>query len=503
MRKYPLFSSEDRNLGLKNEFLKIMPRELIQEFEAFIFEKNSDVVKIAALNPGNDSLQRYAKELLGNKVEFFSATKEDIDFVLANVKRDFKNEILQLAATVEESNENITRIADCILEYAFSEKTSDIHIESSRNEIILRFRIDGVLRKMLALPRDIHQALIARIKIISNLRIDEYRRPQDGRIEPENFPDISLRVSIIPTLFGEKVVMRVLDNSKKDISIDKLGFSEKQKDVILDRIEKPFGMIVASGPTGSGKTTTLYALLQLLKKEGFNISTLEDPIEYVLPRVNQIQINNQAGLTFPTGLRAILRQDPDIIMVGEIRDTETATMAANAAMTGHIVFTTIHTNDAASAFTRFLEMKVDDFVVSSTINLVIAQRLVRKVCDKCAEKTKLDKVTLKKISEHRDMMAVLEKREKGLYNKLSEMTFLRGKGCESCFQTGYSGRVGIFELLTPNKEVHDLILNHQSSESIKSAAEKEGFHSMISDGVDKIFSGTTTFEEVLRTTKSF
>ena len=503
MREYPLFSSENKNLGLRNKFLKIMPRELVQEFEAFVFEENSDTVKIAALNPENVSLRHYTKGLLGNNVEFFSAAKEDIDFVIANMKRDFENEILQLAATVEENNENITKIVACILEYAFSEKTSDIHIESLRNEILLRFRIDGVLRKMLVMPRVIHQALIARIKIISDLRIDEYRRPQDGRIELENFPEISLRVSIIPTLFGEKVVMRVLDNSQKNISINELGFSEKQKNTILDKIEKPFGMIIASGPTGSGKTTTLYALLQLLKKEGFNISTLEDPIEYVLPGVNQIQINNQVGLTFPTGLRAILRQDPDIIMVGEIRDTETAAMAANAAMTGHIVFTTMHTNDAASAFTRFLEMKVDDFVVSSTINLVIAQRLVRKVCAKCAKKRKLDSVTLKKIAEHKDIMTVLEKRERGLYNKLNEMTFLHGEGCKSCFQTGYLGRIGIFEFLKPNKEIHDLILNHQSSESIKLAAEKEGFQSMISDGVDKVFAGITTFEEVLRTTKSF
>jgi type IV pilus assembly protein PilB len=502
MVKYPIFSPENRNSGLKKELLKIMPRELIQEFGAFVFENNPDAIKIAALNPENAVLRRYVKERFDNKVEWFSATKEDVDFMLKNLKRDFKNEILELAATVVENNENITKIIDAVMEYAFYEKASDIHIEPLRNEIAVRFRIDGALHQMLILPRNIHQALVARIKIIANLRIDEYRRPQDGRIEPENFPNTSLRTSIMPTLFGEKVVLRILDDSQKNISIEKLGFSEEQKNTILENIEKPFGMIIASGPTGSGKTTTLYALLQLLKKEGLNISTLEDPIEYVLSGVNQIQINPQVGLTFPTGLRALLRQDPNVMMVGEIRDTETAAMAANAAMTGHLVFTTIHTNDAASAFTRFLEMKVDDFVVSSTINLVIAQRLVRRVCDKCAEERKLDKATLKKIRERKDVIVALEERKKGLFDKLDEMAFRQGKGCESCFQTGYSGRIGIFELLKPNKEIHDLILSHQSSERIKTAAEKDGFRDMITDGIDKVFVGITTFEEVLRTTKN-
>ena len=504
MSKYPLFSSKDRNLLLKNERYKIMPRELIQELEAFVFENNSKSVKIAALNPKSSPLQHYAKELFGNNVKFFSATKEDLDYLLENIKHDYKKEILQLAVDSTENNENITKIIDYILEYAFSEETSDIHIEPSRSEIVIRFRIDGALHQVLVLPNNIHQALVARFKIVSNLKIDEYRRPQDGRIEPENHPNISIRVSVIPTIFGEKIAMRILNDSQENITIEKLGFTEEQKKIILNNIEKPFGMIVASGPTGSGKTTTLYALLQLLKKEGINISTLEDPIEYILPGTNQIQINSQVGLTFPSGLRALLRQDPNVIMVGEIRDTETASMAANAAMTGHIVFTTIHTNDAASVFTRFLEMKVDDFIVSNTINLVVAQRLVRKICTKCAKKAKLDNVILNKIAERKDIMEAI----KGIDNewsldKLSKKTFLKGMGCDSCFQTGYLGRVGIFEFLIPNKEIHNLILSHKSAESIKTAAMKEGFHSMVIDGINKIFAGDTTFEEVLRTTKSF
>ncbi|TSD02488.1 MAG: Type II secretion system protein E [Parcubacteria group bacterium Athens0714_24] len=504
MSKYPPFLEKNIKLGLNKELLKIMPRELILEFDAFVFEKDSDsgLVKIAAVNPENIALRHYAKEKFGDKVEWFSAQKEDVDFILKNLKRDFKNDILFLANNVTENNENITKIVDGIIEYALAQKASDIHIEPSRNEFLVRFRIDGAMHQMLNLPRSIYQALVARIKIIANLRIDEYRRPQDGRIEPENFPDISLRTSIIPTLFGEKIAMRILDDSQKDILIEELGFSKEQKNIILQNIEKPFGMIVASGPTGSGKTTTLYALLQIFKKDGFNISTLEDPIEYVLHGVNQIQINLQVGLTFPIGLRSLLRQDPDIMMVGEIRDTETASMAADAAMTGHIVFTTLHTNDAASAFTRFLEMGVDDFVVSSTINLVIAQRLVRKICNNCAEKKMLDKITIKKIKERKDIMEALQEKQIGSLNKFEEMTFRQGRGCDLCFQTGYLGRIGIFELLTPNKEIHDLILSHKSSEAIRAAAEKNGFRDMITDGIDKVFLGITTFEEVLRVTKN-
>jgi type II secretory ATPase GspE/PulE/Tfp pilus assembly ATPase PilB-like protein len=343
---------------------------------------------------------------------------------------------------------------------------------------------------------------MARFKIISNLKIDEYKRPQDGRIEPEEFPQVSLRVSVMPTLFGEKIALRVLDETSRNILIDELGFNEEQKNIILKNLEKPFGLIVASGPTGSGKTTTLYALLQLLKKEGTNISTLEDPIEYTLEGVNQIQINPQFNLTFATGLRSLLRQDPNIIMVGEIRDSETAVMAANAAMTGHLVLTTIHTNDAASAFTRFLEMGVEDFVVSGTVNLVIAQRLVRRVCPHCAQEGTIDATILKKIKERPDVINALEIRAPGISKKLDTEKFLIGTGCKKCYDTGYLGRIGLYEVLAPDKKIQDAILEHEPAASIEKIAIKGGFKNMVSDGVDKIFQGKTTFEEVLRTTRN-
>ncbi|MDP2910155.1 MAG: GspE/PulE family protein [bacterium] len=424
--------------------------------------------------------------------------------VAQNVKKieDFQREISDLISNAPATNDNIIKLANKIIRYALEKKASDIHIEPRKEGANLRFRIDGNLQTMLNIPNSVFKPVIARFKILANLRLDEYRYPQDGRIEPEEFPDTSLRVSTMPTLFGEKIVFRVLDDSNKNLSLSALGFSEEQKKIILNNIEKPFGVIVASGPTGSGKTTTLYAILQAIKKEGLNISTLEDPVEYVLSGVNQTQINPQSKLTFPSGLRALLRQDPDIIMVGEIRDSETSVMATNAAMTGHLVLTTIHTNDAPSSFIRFLEMKVEDFVVANTINLVVAQRLVRKICPLCAKKRKLEPTVLKKIRERKDIMAALEKKKKGLSKNIENHEFSIGAGCDQCLGTGYSGRIGIFELLESSKEINNLILNNKSTEEIRISAEKNGFKDMVSDGIEKAFSGITTFDEVLRTTKN-
>jgi len=492
---------DTKEMKLDSELLKLMPRVLIEEFRAFIFEKEPKI-KVAAVNPKNPALQQYLNKNFGKKLEWFQATEEDINCILKNCQKDYKADIVQLAAAANESNNNITRVVDDIITFAFAEKASDIHIEPKRDEILVRFRLDGVLHTICRLAKNTHPALLARFKILANLKIDEHMHPQDGRIEPENSPDTSLRISILPTLFGEKVAMRILDESNKSLSIHELGFSDEQQEVVMENIEKPYGMIITCGPTGSGKTTTLYALLQLLKKEGVNISTLEDPIEYLLEGVNQTQINPRIKLDFASGLRALLRQDPDIIMVGEIRDSETANMATNAALTGHLLFTTLHTNDAASAFPRLLDMKVEDFIITSTVNLVIAQRLVRKICDNCAQMEVLDPVILRKIKERKDIVALLEEREEGLLDSLKERTFRVGKGCEKCFQSGYLGRIGIFELLKPSKKIQALVLTHKSAENIEAAAKKDGFKDMMFDGIEKVFNGSTTFSEVLRVTRN-
>lgn len=483
------------------DILDIMPPQLIEEFRAFIFDMKPEGVNIAAVNPNDASLRNFARSRFGEKISWFQTSAEDIAEILKLVPRNIGADVESLAAVDGGTNGSTTKIIDRIIKGALEERASDIHVEPLRSSTVIRFRIDGVLHTVVTLPRDFHSALIARLKILANMKIDEYRRPQDGRIEPENLPQISLRVSTIPTLYGEKVAMRLLDDSHRDLLIAKLGFSPEHESIIRRNIEKPFGMIVSSGPTGSGKTTTLYALLNLLKRDGINISTLEDPVEYPLGGVNQIQIDPRFEFTFSSGLRALLRQDPDVIMVGEIRDSDTVIMASSAALTGHLVLTTIHTNDAPSVFTRFLEMKVEDFVAGSVVNLVIGQRLVRKVCDNCAVTKKLDKILVAKIKERRDVVRALEAAGKSA-NEISNMKVRTGRGCALCLKTGYSGRIGIYEVLELDKTIHDLVLAHSTPERIKEEAEKLGFRDMLQDGVQKIFNGITTFEEVLRTTKS-
>lgn len=482
--------------------LHIIPHEVVDELQAFVFAKNDKGAKVAAVHPEDHALQRYIKEHVGERIQWFIATKHDIALFLRLHVRNFTDEIEKLNSSGIDASGNITKLADMILEFAFREKASDVHIEPLRDKTVIRFRIDGTLRPIATLRKSVHTALVSRFKILGDMKIDEYRRPQDGRIEPEHLANISLRISTIPTMHGEKMALRILDDSSSDIALRQLGFSPKQENILLHQIEKPFGMIVTSGPTGSGKTTTLYALLRLLKKDDINVSTLEDPIEHSLPGINQIQVNPRVQLTFASGLRALLRQDPDVIMVGEIRDSETSVMAGNAAMTGHLVFTTIHTNDAPSVFTRFVEMKMEDFVVASAVNAVIAQRLVRKICNACKTETRLDGIVIKRIKERKDILQSIKTYHKMDAQELSERIFFKGAGCDACLNTGYIGRTGIYEVLEVNKDIRGLVLKHAPIEKIKTAATKEGFRDMISDGVDKVFAGITTFEEVLRSTRA-
>lgn len=396
----------------------------------------------------------------------------------------------------------IIEATDVMIARAIEGRASDIHIEPSREGATVRLRVDGALQPFLELPREIYYAIMARLKILASLKTDEARRPQNGRIELDRYAASSVRISTIPTLHGEKAVLRILENSEpRDFSLDRLGFSAVHQELIARAIQKPFGMIVSSGPTGSGKTTTLYGLINLLPKNDINISTLEDPIEYSLAGVTQMQVNPAIGLTFASGLRALLRQDPDVMMVGEIRDSETAVIAANAALTGHLVFTTLHTNDAPSAFMRLLEMRIDDFVTASIANLVIAQRLVRRVCDHCATMRMPDPAIIKKMSEYRDLVKALITLGKDSH-EFTRTELKIGAGCRRCMNTGYLGRIGIFEILELNKQVHDLILAHASAETMKATCEETGFRDMASDGMAKVVAGVTTLEELLRVTKS-
>jgi type II secretory ATPase GspE/PulE/Tfp pilus assembly ATPase PilB-like protein len=485
-------------------FIDMLPEELIKEFKAVVFDADKTVTRIAAVDCDEPKLKRFIAQRFPGKVVWYTATEDHIREALNTFSHDYRAEIsdITLDDARADDNDDVVRLTDRIIRYAITEGASDMHIEPVKDKTVVRFRIDGMLHQMLTLPRQKHTAVISRLKILANLKIDEYRRPQDGRIEPEDLPNVSLRLSIMPTLYGEKAAMRILDDSHKNLSLESLGFSKSHEKIIMANLEKPYGMIVTSGPTGSGKTTTLYGLLNLLGKSKVNISTLEDPIEFALPGINQIQINPRVDLTFASGLRSLLRQDPDIIMVGEIRDSETAVMAANAALTGHLVLTTIHTNDAASVFPRFLEMKVDDFVVGSVVNLVIAQRLVRRVCAHCSEPKFLDEVVIEKIKKRPDILAVFAKLEKKPEDFFGA-SYYYGKGCDKCMGIGYHGRIGLYELLEQNQKVHDLVMSHASGEDIALASAKKGNKSIVDDGIEKVINGITTFDEVLRATKSF
>jgi len=457
-------------------------------------------LKIAAGNPDDAALRAFAAERFGGAVEWFAASPDDIKNALAFYGGDADLHVIRMP-DVRAGADEVSAIADKIIRGAILRHASDIHIEPTRSNSVVRLRVDGKLHEAATLPSGLHPALVARFKILANLKIDESRRPQDGRFEPGGIADASLRISTVPTLYGEKIAMRILDDTNKNLTLARLGFSEMQSAALLDNINKPFGMIVTSGPTGSGKTTTLYALLDLLEKKNINISTLEDPIEYALDGVNQIQINPRVGLTFASGLRALLRQDPDVIMVGEIRDSETAMMAANAALTGHLVLTTMHTNDAPSAIARFLEMKVEDFVTASVLTLVIAQRLVRKICPACGAMRQLSPAGLKKIAERQDVVAALERNGLSM-NAIGRKKFRVGDGCKECLQTGYRDRIGLFEFLPVDRAIAALVLERAGQERIREAAIRTGFRDMVSDGVQKALSGLTTIDEVLRTTRN-
>lgn len=375
-----------------------------------------------------------------------------------------------------------------IVSDALSFSASDIHFEPQEHEVVVRFRVDGLLQEAGRIPRQYYDSVINRVKVQAHLRIDEHFSAQDGAIRhTEDDTVVDLRVSITPTLDGEKIVMRVLSEYVRGFTLTDLGLSKEYEEVLLHIGQKPFGMILVAGPTGSGKTTTLYALLKVLNKPEINVTTIEDPVEYKIVGVNQIQVNPQTNLTFSKGLRSIVRQDPDIILVGEIRDHETAEIAVNAALTGHLLLSTFHATDAATAIPRLLEMKVEPFLLASTLELIIAQRLVRKICDHCKVSKRMSAQEYKKFPQ-----AVLTHISK------KPSTLFYGKGCKECNGYGYSGRVALFELIVMTDEMQELMLTNPSAKHIRELARKQGAHSLFEDGMKKVCEGVTTLEEVVR-----
>ena len=478
------------DLTVDKEILKTYPEDLARNTQSVpLFIKNS-FLHVAMQDPGNVSFIDQIQLFTGYPLEAYLAAPSDIEEAISriyNPKEETKDLFSELKTEegkpVSEST-SIVKIVDLIIAQAVRDRASDIHIEPEQNETRIRFRIDGVLHEVPAPPKDWELAIISRIKVLAGMDIAESRSPQDGHFQSKvDDRVIDFRVSVLPTIHGENVVMRLLDTASVTIGLERLGFTTYED---MNRYEalisKPYGIILSTGPTGCGKTTTLYSALMRINTPDRNIITLEDPVEYRLGLIRQVQINPKAGITFANGLRAILRQDPDVLMVGEIRDLETARMAVQAALTGHLVFSTLHTNDAPGAVARLIDMGVEPFLVSASLIGVMAQRLIRIVCPNCKESYKPSKAIIKKW---------------GLQGG-SDIVAYRGKGCDECKGTGYHGRTGIFELMSIDDEMKEMIISGASAVALREKARKIGMRTLWEDGREKVLKGITTFEEVAR-----
>ncbi|HAV11103.1 MAG TPA: hypothetical protein DCX32_00945 [Candidatus Moranbacteria bacterium] len=510
---------------IPTDILQIIPEPIAKKYSIVSFEKEGNNLKVAMINPEDLQTIDFIRKKTGLKIVPCLTSDESIREVLKQYEKSLKAEFGDIISKNSEdvaggeSDEDlekiaqdlpIIRIVDTLLKHAILQSASDIHIEPDEKEVRVRYRIDGVLHDAMILPKQVISGLVARIKVLTNLKLDEHRLPQDGRfkIEKDGYR-IAFRVSILPVFDGEKIVMRLLDESSKGLTLEKMGLTGNSLEVIHREIKRPNGMILVTGPTGSGKTTTLYTVMDILNQPEVNISTVEDPVEYRMQKVNQTQVNSKIGMTFAAALRSLLRQDPDIIMVGEIRDKETMEIALHAAMTGHLVLSTLHTNSAAGTLPRLTDMGAEPFLVASTVNVIIAQRLVRKLCPDCRVDYKLNEKEIKTLEATFDMAEILRtiKKSPQAGKKIKEkdswndIVFFKPKGCEQCHNEGYRGRLGIYEVLEVDEEIGKLITANASTAELEKKAREEGMMTMSEDGFIKIVDGLTSIEEVLRVTK--
>lgn len=512
---------ELKGIILDQETLSKIPQDASSRFMAVSIGEKDGVLNIAMVDANNIQVADYLSSLIGRPIRVWMSSEQGIHDAIEQYHGDFtgvKEAVDETVVTaVKEQNSEVKTIVQdspiskaltTILSYAAKTKASDVHIEPLENSLIIRCRIDGVLRKIMELPKTIAPALVSRVKILSNLKIDEHRVPQDGQFTVlVDDQEIDLRIAVSPVTWGEQVVIRLLDKTGVSMEIEKMGMTGHALRDVLEGIKKPNGMILTSGPTGSGKSTTLYALIQKIKSEAINIVTLEDPVEYKMDGINQIQVNVDAGLTFASGLRSILRQDPDVVMVGEIRDSETASLAVQAALTGHLVFSTLHTNSAAGILPRLLDMGVEPFLLASTLNIVIGQRLVRRITEK-HDLYKSSEIETKNINSvvgdilPKDKSSVIKISNNLGYAGLpvfNEKAYVLAKGIDSKETPGgYSGRAGLYETIKVDEDIQKLIVSHATANEIMKVARKKGTITMRQDGVLKALSGITTLEEVNR-----
>ncbi|MFA6042750.1 MAG: ATPase, T2SS/T4P/T4SS family [Patescibacteria group bacterium] len=510
---------------LSQELLNFVPRDLASNAQMVAYAKEGAKLSVALVDPANfraleaiefiarnnNLVLEYAVTSLSSLqsiLKQYSSLSAEVQEALAATAGAEKpvttnlDEISLADKGIEEviKTAPVSKMVAVILRHAIEGKASDIHIEPTAEGSRVRYRVDGILHTSIKLPPYVHSAIVARIKVISNLKLDETRLPQDGRFHTEvDGKSIDLRVSTLPLMGNEKVVMRILDSTAQKLTLTDLGFVGREKDVLQKSLTSTQGMVLSTGPTGSGKSTTLYTLMGMINKEDINIVTLEDPVEYHMEGVNQSQVNAEVGLSFANGLRSILRQDPDVIMVGEIRDRETAELAVNAALTGHLVFSTLHTNDAFGAVPRLIDMKVEPFLIAASLSTVIAQRLVRRICESCREPIDVPEAT------HKEVLEVLQNASQSAFpegvNLKEKFTFMHGKGCQRCGNSGYRGRLVIAEVLEITEQMQDIITGGSKLADIKAEAKRQGVLTMKEDGFVKAILGMTTIEEVLRATQ--
>jgi len=469
------------------EQVQKIPEAIAKKYRTVLFAEEKNKIVVATDNPQDQNLLPELEKLFSDKkISIAYSLTEDIDASFIHYQKPLETRFSKII-------ENKGRVAPELLEEIFDDAlvlhASDVHFEPRQEDVLVRFRVDGVLHEAGRIPKEYYENILNRIKVQSGLRIDEHFAAQDGSLRYEkDSAVVDLRTSIVPTVEGEKVVLRVLSAYVQGFSLGDLGLSPVHQELLEQAAAKPFGMILVAGPTGSGKTTTLYGLLKLVNSPDVNITTIEDPVEYKVLGVNQIQINPQTNLTFAKGLRSIVRQDPDIILVGEIRDNETAEIAVNAALTGHLLYSTFHANDAATAIPRLLDMGIEPFLLASTLEVIVAQRLVRKICDHCKHS----------VTKSAGDFTTPQLKSSLSYFEGKSITLYEGKKCEMCGHTGYKGRTAIFEFIQITPEMQNLILRSPSTQEIWQLARKEGSKTLFEDGIEKVKAGVTTLEELLR-----
>jgi type IV pilus assembly protein PilB len=490
-------------ITVPEEVFRIIPERMARKHKAIPFLRDEQGIRVAMADPKDNLLLEMITRKTGLRAFPYYATERDIYNKLWIYRRDLQktfddiiNEQIIVAGKAVIKTAPIAKIVELIIGYSYQDRASDIHIEPREENTLVRFRIDGILHDVLDLPKKLHEQIITRIKVLASLRTDEHMAPQDGKMRIALVEEeLDIRVSILPIVYGEKIVCRLLAAHFRQFSLVDLGMRDSDLKKITNGFKKSYGMVLSTGPTGSGKTTSIYAILKIINSREKNITTIEDPVEYRMRGVNQIQTNPKANLTFANGLRSILRQDPNIIFVGEIRDSETANIAVNAALTGHLVLSTLHTNDAATALPRLSDMDVEPFLIASTVNVIIAQRLLRKICEMCKSSIDIKKQDLLKnlpsetVAKH--------------FGEKEYIRVYKGQGCPVCHRTGYAGRIGVFEVLDVTNNIRKLITQKADADIILAQAIKDnGMTTMLDDGLIKVKEGTTTIEEVLRVTKT-